>query len=41
MLAVSVSRGDTWFEDPAFSEVFRFGRANGRIVSASKDVHYK
>jgi len=27
VLAVSVSRGNTWFEDPAFSEVFRFGQA--------------
>jgi hypothetical protein len=27
VLAVSVSRGNSWFEDPAFSEVFRFGQA--------------
>ena len=27
MLALSVSRGNTWFEDPQFSEVFRFGQA--------------
>ncbi len=27
VLAVSVSRGNTWFEDPEFSEVFRFGQA--------------
>jgi beta-galactosidase len=27
VLAVSVSRGNTWFEDPKFSEVFRFGQA--------------
>jgi beta-galactosidase len=27
VLAVSVSRGNTWFEDPQFSEVFRFGQA--------------
>jgi beta-galactosidase len=27
VLAVSVSRGNSWFEDPQFSEVFRFGQA--------------
>jgi hypothetical protein len=27
VLAVSISRGNTWFEDPQFSEVFRFGQA--------------
>ena len=27
VLAISVSRGNTWFEDPQFSEVFRFGQA--------------
>jgi beta-galactosidase len=27
VLAVSASRGNTWFEDPQFSEVFRFGQA--------------
>jgi beta-galactosidase len=27
VLAVSVSRDNTWFEDPQFSEVFRFGQA--------------
>jgi len=27
VLAVSSSRGNTWFEDPQFSEVFRFGQA--------------
>jgi len=27
VLAVRVSRGNTWFEDPQFSEVFRFGQA--------------
>jgi len=27
VLAVRVSRASTWFEDPAFSEVFRFGQA--------------
>ena len=27
VLAVNVSRGNTWFEDPQFSEVFRFGQA--------------
>ncbi|MGA2651526.1 MAG: malectin domain-containing carbohydrate-binding protein [Terracidiphilus sp.] len=27
VLAVSVSRDNTWFEDPEFSEVFRFGQA--------------
>jgi beta-galactosidase len=27
VLAVSVSRGNSWYEDPTFSEVFRFGQA--------------
>jgi fibronectin type 3 domain-containing protein len=27
VLAVSVSRDNTWFEDPGFSEVFRYGQA--------------
>ena len=27
VLAVRVSRGNSWFEDPQFSEVFRFGQA--------------
>jgi fibronectin type 3 domain-containing protein len=27
VLAVSVSRGNTWYEDPQFSEVFRYGQA--------------
>ncbi len=27
VLAVSVSRGNSWFEDPQFPEVFRFGQA--------------
>jgi beta-galactosidase len=27
VLAVRVSRGNSWFEDPAFSEVFRFGQS--------------
>ncbi|MGD0942346.1 MAG: malectin domain-containing carbohydrate-binding protein, partial [Terracidiphilus sp.] len=27
VLAVRVSRGSTWFEDPGFSEVFRYGQA--------------
>ncbi len=27
VLAVRISRGNTWYEDPEFSEVFRFGQA--------------
>jgi beta-galactosidase len=27
VLSISVSRGNSWFEDPQFSEVFRFGQA--------------
>ncbi|MGO8673305.1 MAG: sugar-binding domain-containing protein, partial [Capsulimonadaceae bacterium] len=27
VLAISVSRGNTWFEDPTYPEVFRFGQA--------------
>jgi beta-galactosidase len=41
VLAVSVSRGNTWFEDPQFSEVFRFGQAMAGLFRPVKDVHHK
>jgi len=36
VLAIVVSRGDTWFEDPKFSEVFRFGQAMGGLFRPVK-----
>jgi hypothetical protein len=36
VLAVSSSRGNTWFEDPQFSEVFRFGQAMGGLFRPVK-----
>jgi hypothetical protein len=36
VLAVRVSRGNSWYEDPGFSEVFRFGQAMGGLFRPVK-----
>jgi beta-galactosidase len=36
VLAVRVSRGNDWFEDPQFSEVFRFGQAMAGLFRPAK-----
>ena len=36
VLAVVVSRGNSWYEDPTFSEVFRFGQAMGGLFRPVK-----
>ena len=36
VLAVRVSRGNTWYEDPQFSEVFRYGQAMAGLFRSVK-----